>query len=311
MDPVYISHGSPMLPLEDIPARDFLRHWRQYLSDKPKAIVAISAHWNTAHPSVTTTPQNTTIHDFYGFPPELYKLQYNAPGEPELARQVKGLLQAAGFGTVQEDTKWGLDHGAWVPLYLMYPEADIPVIQLSVQPSRGGLHHYNLGKALLSLKNEGVLIMASGSATHNLRYISSSNVVPAWASEFDDWLNDALSKGRFEEVIDFEKYAPNAKKVHPSPEHFYPLLVALGAAGENAKACRIHTSWAHSALSMACFSFSIPLVQNTERSRDEGTRTLKDSSCKANTVGSEDPDIKGNLGNRGGFLGRFFTRAGR
>lgn len=245
-----------MLPLEDIPARDFLRQWRDHLPEKPKAIVAVSAHWNTAHPSVTTAAQNTTIHDFYGFPPELYKLQYSAPGAPELARQVKGLLQAAGFNSVQEDAKWGLDHGAWVPLYLMYPDMDIPVCQLSVQPQKGGLHHYNLGKALSSLRNEGVLIMASGSATHNLRYISSSNTVPAWASAFDNWLNDALINGRFEEVIEFEKYAPDAKKAHPSPEHFYPLLVALGAAGEDAKARRIHASWAHATLSMACFSFN-------------------------------------------------------
>ncbi|KAH7297397.1 hypothetical protein KP509_26G067800 [Ceratopteris richardii] len=255
MDPVYISHGSPMLPLEDIPARDFLRQWRRYLTEKPKAIVAVSAHWNTSYPSVTTATQNTTIRDFYGFPAELYKLEYKTRGSPELARQVKSLLQAGGFSVVQEDTKWGLDHGAWVPLYLMYPDADIPVIQLSVQPHKGGLHHYKMGKALSSLQDEGVLIMASGSATHNLRYISSSSETPSWFSEFDDWLNDALCNGRFEEVIEFEKYAPNAKKVHPSPEHFYPLLVALGAAGKNAKAQRIHASWAHSALSMACFSF--------------------------------------------------------
>lgn len=157
---------------------------------------------------------------------------------------------------MQEDGSRGLDHGAWVPLYLMYPEADIPVCQLSVQPYKDGLHHYKMGKALASLKDEGVLIMGSGSATHNLRALSFDNSPPpAWASAFDDWLNDSLVNGRIEDVIQFEKRASNARRVHPSPEHFYPLLVALGAAGDNAKAKRIHTSWVASSLSMASFAF--------------------------------------------------------
>lgn len=246
-----------MLPLDDCPARDFLRRWREYLPERPRAVLAISAHWSTTQPAVSTTAHNTTIHDFYGFPPELYKLQYNAPGAPELAKRVKDLLHASGFISVHEDTRRGLDHGAWVPLFLMYPELDIPVCQISVQPYRDGLHHYELGRALATLRNEGVLIMASGSATHNLRTLAFDNSPPpAWAADFDDWLNDCLVNGRFNDVIQFESKAPNARKVHPTPEHFYPLLVALGAAGDNAKARRIHASWAHSTLSMASFAFT-------------------------------------------------------
>lgn len=257
MDTFYISHGSPMLPLDDCPARDFLRQWHKYLPEKPKAILAVSAHWDSSQPAVNTTSQNSTIHDFYGFPPELYQLEYNAPGAPELAKRVKDLLQAAGFKAVREDPTRGLDHGAWVPLFLMYPEADIPVCQLSVQPYKDGAYHYRLGKALASLKEEGVLIMASGSATHNLRALRfDGSAPPAWAQAFDDWLNDSLINGRFEDVMQFEKNAPNARMVHPSPEHFNPLLVALGAAGENAKAERIHSSWVASTLSMASFAFT-------------------------------------------------------
>ncbi|MCO5590787.1 hypothetical protein L7F22_044762 [Adiantum nelumboides] len=257
MDTVYISHGSPMLALDDCPARDFLRRWQEFMPEKPKAVLAISAHWTTMEPSVSTTPNNSTIHDFYGFPPDLYQLKYDAPGAPGLAKRVKHLLNGAGFHLVEEHSSRGLDHGAWVPLLLMYPEVDIPVCQLSVQPYQDALHHYELGRALAPLRNEGVLIMASGSATHNLRTLKlDSSLPPSWATSFDDWLNDCLVTGRFDDVIQYETKAPNARKAHPSPEHFLPLLVALGAAGDGAKARRIHTSWAVSTLSMASFTFT-------------------------------------------------------
>ncbi|KAH7404938.1 hypothetical protein KP509_15G050400 [Ceratopteris richardii] len=257
MDTVYISHGSPMLALDDCPARDFLMNWREVLPEKPKAVLAISAHWTTMEPSVSSSLYNSTIHDFYGFPPALYKLKYNAPGAPDLAKRVKMLLRTAGFHLIQEDSSRGLDHGAWVPLILMYPEVDIPVCQLSVQPYRDAQHHYDLGRALAPLREEGILIMASGSATHNLRTLDfGSNSPPSWAVAFDNWLNECLMNGRFDDVIQYEKKAPHATKAHPTPEHFLPLLVALGAAGDGAKARRIHTSWAGSTLSMASFVFT-------------------------------------------------------
>ncbi|KAK8492134.1 hypothetical protein V6N11_082291 [Hibiscus sabdariffa] len=152
---------------------------------------------------------------------------------------------ASGFERVDEDKERGLDHGAWVPLFLMYPEANIPVCQLSIQSERDGNYHYNLGKALAPLKDEGVLIMGSGAATHNLEVLRKDldGVVLPWASEFDTWLKDSLLQGRYEDVNQYEEKAPHAKMAHPWPDHFYPLHVAMGAAGENAEAKLIHESW--------------------------------------------------------------------
>eukprot|EP00249_Psilotum_nudum_P026999 c34207_g1_i1 orf=178-1098(+) len=261
MDTFFISHGSPMTPLVEVEAKDFWRGWQKFMPNKPKAILAISAHWHTRYPSVNSVVKNETIHDFYGFPAQLYKLKYNAPGAPDLAARITELLKGAGFSSVCVDSKRGLDHGAWVPLYLMYPNADVPVCQLSVQLDADGKHHYKLGKALAPLTREGVLIIGSGSATHNLRTLSSrhDDTKPAaWALEFDNWLNNSLTNGRFDEVIQFEEKAPHAKTAwtaHPTPDHFLPLLVALGAAGDGAKAERIHTSWMNGTLSMASFAF--------------------------------------------------------
>ncbi|RVX09547.1 4,5-DOPA dioxygenase extradiol [Vitis vinifera] len=191
----------------------------------------------THEPTVNVVPQNDTIYDFYGFPKSMYKLKYPAPGAPELAKRVKELLMASNFKSVKEDKKRGLDHGAWVPLMLMYPEADIPVCQLSVQTNRDGSYHYNMGRALAPLREEGVLIIGSGSATHNLRA-----------------LNPIVN--RYEDINHYEEKAPHAREAHPWPEHFYPLHVAMGAAGENAKAKLIHHSWSLGTLSYASYQFT-------------------------------------------------------
>ncbi|GLT48349.1 hypothetical protein SLA2020_219800 [Shorea laevis] len=189
----------------------------------------------------------------------MYQLKYPAPGAPDLANRVKELLLASGLEHVDEDRKRGLDHGAWVPLMLMYPEADIPVCQLSVMPEKDGTYHYNLGKALAPLKEEGVLIIGSGSATHNLRalkqYAGDGTVVP-WALAFDNWPKDALLEGRYEDVNCYEEKAPYAKMAHPWPEHFFPLHVALGAASEDAKGKLIHHSWSRGTLSYASYQFT-------------------------------------------------------
>jgi 4,5-DOPA dioxygenase extradiol len=256
MSTFYISHGSPMLPLEEGPTRDFLAEkLASLVGPRPKAILAISAHWDTQEPSVNVVSKNPTIHDFYNFPPELYKLQYPAPGAPDLARQVKSLLQEAGFKTVIEDKKRGLDHGAWSPLTLIYPEADIPVCQLSISSNKNGNHHYRLGRALASLKDEGVLVLASGSAVHNLREIdwSDSGKVPVWSKAFADWLIDAVVNNRHEELIQWEK-APYARRAHPTPDHFLPLLVALGASGEQSKGKLVCDNYTMG-LSQASFEF--------------------------------------------------------
>ena len=179
-----------------------------------------------------------------------------------MAKRAKQLLEDAGFGPVAEDRRRGLDHGAWVPLMLMYPEANVPVFQLSVQTARDGAYHYDLGKALAPLREEGVLIVGSGSATHNLRRIlrtfapTSHEPVPRWAAEFDAWLKESLLGGRHEDVKRYQEKAPYAEEAHPRPDHFYPLHVALGAAGEGCEAELIHHSWSNATLSYASYRFA-------------------------------------------------------
>ncbi|KAJ0977277.1 hypothetical protein J5N97_012751 [Dioscorea zingiberensis] len=259
MDTFFISHGSPMTSIDDkLPARHFMQSWQKnILPTKPKSILVVSAHWETPEPTVNIVDRNDTIHDFNNFPKVMYELEYPAPGAPALAKRVIELLNNAGFNT-KEDKRRGLDHGAWVPLMLMYPETDIPVCQLSVQPEMDGGHHYNVGKALAPLRAEGVLIIGSGSATHNLSISEPEDgpVLP-WAIEFDTWLKEALIDQRHEDVKKYEEMAPGAKMAHPWPEHLYPLHVALGAAGEMAKAELIHHSWAlNSSLSYASYRFT-------------------------------------------------------
>ncbi|KAK7268991.1 hypothetical protein RIF29_21705 [Crotalaria pallida] len=254
----YISHGSPTLSIDEkIPARKFLKSWKEVFPQRPSSILVISGHWDTDVPSVNVVDHNDTIYDFYGFPNVMYQLKYPAPGAPQLAKRVKELLHASGFSRVDEDTKRGLDHGAWVPLMLMYPEADIPVCQLSISSHKDGTYHYNMGKALASLKDEGVLIIGSGSATHNLRAMDPrNNPPPTWAVEFNSWLIDSLIGGRYEDVNQYHKKAPYAKMAHPSPDHFFPLHVAIGAAGENSKAKLIHDTWDLGSISYASFGFT-------------------------------------------------------
>ncbi|KAF3444200.1 hypothetical protein FNV43_RR13890 [Rhamnella rubrinervis] len=245
---------------ESLPARHFLKSWKEKVFPHvtPKSILIISGHWDTSVPSVNViSDRNDTIYDFHGFPEPLYQIKYPAPGAPELAKRVKELLLESGFNRVDEDKTRGLDHGAWVPLMLMYPEANIPVCQLSVQSDRDGTYHYNMGRALAPLKEEGVLIIGSGTATHNLKAMGpEDSSVASWASEFDTWIKDAILQGRYEDVNHFAEKAPNAKKAHPLPDHFYPMHVAIGAAGEDAKANLIHHSWSHGAISYASYQFT-------------------------------------------------------
>ncbi|PIN02625.1 Stizolobate synthase [Handroanthus impetiginosus] len=257
----YISHGSPTLSIDDsLPARHFLKSFRQKVfPEKPKAILVISGHWETSEPTVNAVSgPSETIYDFYGFPDEMYRLKYPAPGAPDLANKVKQLLLKSGFDGVNIDKKRGLDHGAWVPLMLMYPEAEIPVCQLSVQTHRDANHHYRLGKALEPLKEDGVLIIGSGATTHNLRLLNrkGGEAVAPWAYEFDNWIKEALNEGRYEDVNEYEQKAPHAKVAHPRPDHFYPLHVAMGAAGENTTGELVHHSWSMGTLSYASYKFA-------------------------------------------------------
>jgi 4,5-DOPA dioxygenase extradiol len=254
--PLFVSHGAPTLLGEDVPARDFLAQLGGP-TGRPSAVLAVSAHWETATPAASTAVRPETIHDFYGFPRELYAHQYPAPGAPALAERAVGLLREAGI-VAAIDRQRGLDHGAWVPLKLMYPKADIPVTQLSIQPELGPAHHLNVGRALAPLTNDDVLVLASGSATHNLRTLAwGRDGQPApWAKAFDDWLAERVAAGDAMALVDYRRQAPSAAAAHPSDEHFLPLFVALGAAGNDARGERIHASFTHGSLSMAAFRFS-------------------------------------------------------
>jgi 4,5-DOPA dioxygenase extradiol len=256
MPALFISHGAPTLPLEDSPARHFIEQFGRELP-RPRSILAVSAHWETRHPAVSAAPRPETIHDFQGFPAALYRLRYPAPGAPDLAARVVELMSAHGFRVDVDDTR-GLDHGAWTPLILMYPNADIPVTQLSVQPQLGPGHHVRVGEALRPLREDGVLIMASGSATHNLREfrVDARDGKPAaWALEFGEWLAATLEAGNRDDLLAYRERAPQAVRNHPTDEHLLPLFVAAGAATPGTPPKRIHTSYSFGVIGMDAFRF--------------------------------------------------------
>ena len=253
---LFLSHGAPTLPLTDTPARAFLQQLGHTL-ERLKAILVISAHWETAVPTVNAVESNETIHDFGGFPRALYDLRYPAPGSPTLAAHVADQLRAGGFDS-GIDHRRGLDHGAWVPLLLMYPQADIPVLQLSVQPHLGPEHHLRVGRALAPMRDEGVLIIGSGSFTHDLSKFRGHNPndpAPDWVNSFADWFDAALTEGKIGELYDYRRRAPFASKNHPTEEHLLPLYAALGAAGDKARAERLHASSTYSVLRMDVYAF--------------------------------------------------------
>jgi 4,5-DOPA dioxygenase extradiol len=235
---LFLSHGSPMMALAECATTQF---WRTLGAElpRPRAILAVSAHWDTAHPAASTSAQPETIHDFYGFPAPLYELRYPAPGAPGVAQRASQLIDAAGLGPTSLGER-GLDHGAWAPLRFMYPAYDIPVTQLAVQSRLGPKHHYDIGRALAPLADEGVLILGSGGVSHNLREWGSvpPGAPPSWMSEFVAWVHNAIERGDHAALIDYVKQAPQGVRNHPTDEHFLPLFVALGAAGVNARIAR-------------------------------------------------------------------------
>ncbi len=250
---VFVSHGAPTLAIDDGAAHQFLRGYGEALG-RPRAIVVASAHWVTAAPAVCAVNTPKTIHDFSGFPRALYQIAYPAPGAPALAQRASALLANAGIDCAL-DQDWGLDHGAWVPLLLMYPAADIPVMQIALQPHLGTQHHFALGHALAPLREEGVLILGSGGATHNLSQLGSSAAPPpAWASDFSAWLNDTISAGQTEAMLNYRALAPNAVQNHPTEEHLLPLFVAAGA-GSAVRGRRVHTSTTYGSLMMDAYAF--------------------------------------------------------
>lgn len=253
---LFVSHGAPTLAFEPGPTRDFLARLGTELS-RPQAILAVSAHWETAAPAVSAATQPETIHDFYGFPRKLHELRYPAPGAPGLARRVAQLLGDAGV-TATRDTGRGLDHGAWVPLMLMVPRADIPVTQLSVQTALGPAYHWRIGEALRPLRDEGVLILASGSVTHNLGEFGRHRYdgpPPDWVSGFNDWLNRTVESAGRDALIDYRSRAPHATRNHPTEEHLLPLMVAAGAGTPGAAPRRLHAAYTYGVIGMDAYCF--------------------------------------------------------
>ena len=253
---LYVSHGAPLLALEPGQTGPALAAVGQQLP-RPEAILMVSAHWESGRPAASTALKPETIYDFGGFPDELYRMTYPAPGAPDVARRAKALLDAAGIGADLDATR-GLDHGAWVPLRYLYPGADVPVTQLSIQPHLNPLHHYRVGQALRALTEERVLIIGSGSLTHNLRELRMNRGKPVaepYAVEFQEWVYQAVNTNDIAALLDYRRLAPEAVRAHPTDEHFLPFFVALGAAGESPAARRVNDEMTYGALAMDAYLF--------------------------------------------------------
>lgn len=257
MPALFVSHGSPMLMLEtETPTYAFLTGLAQQLP-RPKAVLAVSAHWCTVAPMVSGAAAPATIHDFYGFPDILYRKQYNPPGSPDVAARVADLLQKGGMSAAIHPSR-GLDHGAWAPMCLIWPDADVPTLQLSVQPRQSAAYHLALGRLLRPLLDEGVLVLGSGSATHNLGAMTRDDFhapPPDWSKAFADWLTDRIAAGDDAALSDWLRAAPSTRQSHPTDEHYLPLLVAMGAAGEGARGDCLHDAYNYGSLAMHAYRF--------------------------------------------------------
>src|SRR6185312_3953734 len=248
MPALFVGHGSPMNALED---NAYTRGWQDAARriPRPRAIVCMSAHWETRGTYVSGTPTPETIHDFYGFPKALFDVRYAAPGDPALAEQIGQMVKNA---NVHIDTKWGLDHGAWSVLRIMYPQADIPVLQLSLDTTQPGNFHYTLGKELAPLRDDGVLILGSGNIVHNLRLFDFHATRPAdWAARADAAIRARIESRDHTSLIDWNGLGADVALGIPTPEHYLPLLYVLALRGAD-EPIRLFNTEVISAISMTC-----------------------------------------------------------
>lgn len=250
---LFISHGSPDLVLSRRPARARLVELGSSLPT-PRAIVVVSAHWIARPVGITAAAKPGVLHDFGGFPKPLYALDYPCPGDPELARHIHTLLSEAGI-PAREEADRPLDHGVWSPLMLLYPEAEIPVVQLSL-PRSDLAGAIALGEALAPLRGEGVLVIGSGGAVHNLRALAFDGETSPWAQNFDDWLCGAVEEGGFSQAAESRHWPDSFAMAHPSAEHYVPLLVAWAAAGRDTLGERVLSGFDLGNLSMAAYRFA-------------------------------------------------------
>lgn len=253
---LFLSHGSPMLAVEDSAAGRFLDGLGDTLP-RPRAIVVASAHFIADKPGIGAAARPATVHDFGGFPEPLYRMRYPAPGDPGLAAAIGQRLADAGLSPCLSPHH-GIDHGVWVPLRRMYPRADIPVVPLSVDPRRDATHHFEVGRALAGLRDEGVLVIGSGGFVHNLgdlQWGDRDAPMPDWATAFADWMRGRLEARDLDAVLDWERQAPHTRRAHPTVEHLMPLFVALGAVGPAASVRCLHRSHEFGSLALDAFAF--------------------------------------------------------
>ena len=253
---MFVPHGAPTFALQPGEAGVAMTHFVRGLA-KPRAVLVVSAHWETAVPTLGVVPRPETMHDFYGFPAALYAIRYSVAGAVSEAMDARALLEEAGFA-VALDTRRGLDHGAWIPLRLLYPEADVPVFTLSVQPHLGPEHHYRLGQALAPLRAAGVLVIGSGNLTHNLGHfhqLRGADKPPAYVGAFQDWVHARLDEGDIDALLAYRQQAPGAVEAHPTDEHLLPFYVALGAAGHQVETQVVYRGVEHNMLAMDAYAF--------------------------------------------------------
>lgn len=245
---LFIGHGTPMNAIEKNTYTQALANTGKSLK-KPKAILVVSAHWLTKGTFVTANPKPETIYDFGGFPKEMYDLKYPSPGSPQIASEIISLNDQ-----LKKDEQWGLDHGAWTFLLHMFPQADIPVLQLSIDYTKDYQYHYDLVNKLKSLRSKGVLIIGSGNITHNLGRMDWNENAPVtnWAKEFDEKVKQNVLKGDHYEILNYKKWGNISTTAHPSDDHFIPLMYTLGLQEKNESVQFIYEGFQHGSISMRC-----------------------------------------------------------
>jgi 4,5-DOPA dioxygenase extradiol len=271
---LFISHGAPTWAIEPGIIGPRLAALAGSLP-RPRAILVVSPHWTSHELRVMTSPELETVHDFGGFPRALYELKYPAPGAPMLAQSVKTMLAAQGY-TVKDDAEAGFDHGAWVPLLHMYPKADVPVFQLSMRIGDGPEHCFRIGRALAALREQGILIMGSGSLTHNLYEFRQGQDRPeTYVKAFSFWVREALARSNVDSLLDYRRRAPHAERAHPTEDHLLPLFLALGAAsGNRVNVHCVEGGITHGVLAMDAFLLGHPVIGSSESSQWQTRSTV-------------------------------------
>ncbi|WP_462411575.1 DODA-type extradiol aromatic ring-opening family dioxygenase [Neobacillus sp. Marseille-QA0830] len=258
MPSLFIAHGAPLLAIENNEYTQFLNQLGQNLP-RPKAIVLFSAHWESKVQQVSSVEQYSTIYDFGGFDPSLYTIQYPARGNKDLAADIETLFVNNGISFANDTTR-GLDHGAWVVLRMLYPNADIPVISMSVNPTLTPDEQYKIGKSISELREKDILFIASGGTVHNLRALnwSDNGKDDSWALEFDGWLAEKLENWDLQSLFRYDSLAPHASVAVPpyGKEHFIPIFYAMGAADDSQKATLLHRSFRYGSLSHSVWQFA-------------------------------------------------------